>query len=171
MLMEGRQMKEIIIDLKNYMENGTVFKRIAARGIVERDGKYLIIHSKHGDYKFPGGGQKKGETLEETLIREIQEETGYKVIPESVRDGIKIHEKRKGDIDDLMEMESYYFYCQVEEEVGDKNLDDYEKEYDYQVEWMGLEDIIEKNELVENFEKIPWIVRENMVMKELLKNR
>lgn len=162
-------MKEIIIDLKDYIEDGTVFRRTAARGIIEQKGKYLIINSKYGDYKFPGGGQKSGESLEETLIREVEEETGYRVIRDSIREGIMCHEKRKGCPDDLLEMKSYYFYCEVEEVVHNRNLDDYEKEYDYQVEWMTLEDIIKRNEEVEDFENIPWVVRENIVMKEILK--
>lgn len=164
-------MKEIIIDLKNYIENGTVFKREASRGIIEQNGKYLIIHSKYGDYKFPGGGQKSGETLEETLVREVKEETGYVVISQSIREAIMCYEKRKGDPDDLLEMKSYYFYCEVEDVIHNRMLDDYEKEYDYQVEWMTLEEIIERNEAVENFGNIPWVVRENMVMKEILKNK
>lgn len=122
-------MKEIIIDLKDYIEDGTVFRRTAARGIIEQKGKYLIINSKYGDYKFPGGGQKSGESLEETLIREVEEETGYRVIRDSIREGIMCHEKRKGCPDDLLEMKSCYFYCEVEEVVHNRNLDDYEKEF------------------------------------------
>ena len=69
-------MREIKIDLQDYKEGGSVFRRVAVRGIIERDGKYLIIHSKYGDYKFPGGGMEQGEPLEQTLEREIKEETG-----------------------------------------------------------------------------------------------
>lgn len=161
-------MKEILIDLKNYKDNGSVFKRTAVRGIIQKDNKYLIIYSKYGDYKFPGGGQKSGETLIDTLLREVKEETGYQVIKESIRDCIKTLERRKGDPEDLLEMESYYYYCNVDSKIGARNLDDYEKEYDYQVKWMTLEEIISMNESIDNYDKIPWIKRETAVMKELL---
>lgn len=161
-------MKELIIDLHDYIEGGTVFRRTAVRGIIQRDGKYLLIHSKYGDHKFPGGGMKKGESLEQTLFREVQEETGYLVRNKSVSEGIIVHEKRKGDPDDLMEMDSYYFFCDVEEKVGERNLDDYEQQYDYKVIWMTLNEAIANNESVKNYENIPWIKRETMVMKELL---
>ena len=164
-------MKERIIDLKNYIENGSVFKRTAVRGIIERDGKYLIIHSKYGDYKFPGGGAHEGESLTDTLIREVREETGYEVLIESIEEYMKVNEKRKGEPEDLLDMDSYYFFCQVSEIAGDRDLDDYEEEYDYQVAWMTLEDIIAKNESVENHENIPWVSRETLVMKELLADR
>lgn len=48
---------------------------------------------------------KQGETLEQTLLREVQEETGYLVKKESISEGILVHEKRKGDPEDLLEME------------------------------------------------------------------
>ena len=94
-------MKELTIDLKNYKADGSIYKRTAVRGIVEKDGKYLIIHSKYGDYKFPGGGMEGNETHEETLIREMQEETGYHVLPKSMEKVIKVKERRKGDSEDI----------------------------------------------------------------------
>lgn len=165
-------MKNLSLDLKNYIENGSVFKRTAVRGLICKNGKYLVIYSrKHGDYKFPGGGMKSGESLNDTLIREVQEETGFRVIAESIStDGIFVHEKRKGDPEDLIDMESYYFYCDIYDEPGETKLDDYEKEEDYQVEWRTLKEVISNNEAISNTfdtEEIPWIVRETMVMKEL----
>lgn len=47
---------EITIDLKNYNSENSIFKRSAARGIISKGDKYLLIYSKYGDYKFPGGG-------------------------------------------------------------------------------------------------------------------
>lgn len=160
-------MKELTLDLKDYVEGGTVFQRKAVRGIIRRKDKYLVIHGKYGDYKFPGGGMKKGEELLDTLLREVQEETGYRVIADSIADYILVHEKRKGDPDDLLEMDSWYYICDIEEAEYERNLDDYEKEYDYQATWMPLAEIIQKNESVKQYEKIPWVVRETMVMKEL----
>lgn len=159
--------KELFVDLQDYVEGGTVFKRTAVRGIVRKDGKYLVIYGKHGDYKFPGGGMEKGENLQDTLIREVKEETGYSVIPESIRECILVHEKRKGDTDDLMEMASWYFFCDVNDEKGTRNLDEYEKEYNYQTAWLTLEETIAENKAVTNYENIPWIVRETMVMREI----
>lgn len=58
-------------------------ERIASRGIVVENGKILLSYEKNtGVYMSPGGGLEKGETLEECCIRELREETGYKVIPE-----------------------------------------------------------------------------------------
>ncbi len=41
--------------------------------------KFLLIKDFHGNYGFPKGHTEKGETLEETALREIREEVGLKV--------------------------------------------------------------------------------------------
>lgn len=166
-LIMNKCIKELTLDFKNYIEGGTVFKRKVVRGIVRRQGKYLVIYGKLGDFIFPGGGMEEGEGLTDTLIREVQEETGYRVAAGSITDYFLVHEKRKGELDDLLEMDSWYFLCDVEETAGKRNLDEYEKELDYQVAWLPLCDIIQKNQAIEQYEKYPWIVREMSIMHEL----
>ncbi len=162
-------MKEWKLDLKNYSSDSKEIHRTAARGIICQNNKYLIIHSKYGDYKFPGGGKKNDESIEENLIREVKEETGFNVIKNSIKPFGHILETRKKDEKNKWIMDSYYFFCEIDNNQGNKNLDDYEKEYEYQLDWLSLEDIIKKNEIVNDFEHVPWVVRENFVMKELLK--
>ena len=55
--------------------------RQASRGIVRfSNGDILIfVKEKNNQYKLPGGGKKGNETPEETFIREVHEETGYKI--------------------------------------------------------------------------------------------
>lgn len=49
-------------------------------GIAKRDDKILMIKKSRGPYiglfDLPGGRMEEGETVEEALIRELQEETG-----------------------------------------------------------------------------------------------
>lgn len=163
-----KMIKEIVFDLKDYDERGSVFQRKAVRGIVKKGEKYLIIHGKYGDHKFPGGGMDEGESLLDTLFREVLEETGYQVKEESVSDYILVHERRKGMFNDCLDMDSWYYFCEVGEEVGERNLDEYEKEYEYEVEWMDLDEVLRKNEEVKDRRMIPWIDREILVMREIL---
>lgn len=55
--------------------------REASRGVIRfSDGDILVfLKEKIGQYKLPGGGKEADETPEETFIREVHEETGYKI--------------------------------------------------------------------------------------------
>ena len=58
--------------------------RNSAKAIVINNGKLLVnrCESRFGEYfTLPGGGQKDGEMLTETVKRELLEETGYSVKP------------------------------------------------------------------------------------------
>ena len=58
--------------------------RNSAKAIVVHDGKILVNRcmSRFGEYfALPGGGQRTGEMLSETVRRELLEETGYSVVP------------------------------------------------------------------------------------------
>ena len=158
----------IKLDLKDYDLNARIFKREAARAIISKDNEYLMITSKYGDYKFPGGGVKNGEDYIDALIREVKEETGCRIIPESAHEYITVIERRKGTMGDVLEMESRYYFCQAEYEFDDKNLDDYEEEYEYKEIWIGLIKAYGNNKIIKDINKCPWVTRENIVIKKLL---
>ena len=65
-------------------EGNALSARNSAKAIVLHEGKILVNRciSKFGEYyALPGGGQHTGELLEETVRRELLEETGYSVVP------------------------------------------------------------------------------------------
>ena len=48
----------------------------SAGAIVFRGPLYLLLHYRSGHWDFPKGGIEKGEETEETIRREVREETG-----------------------------------------------------------------------------------------------
>lgn len=51
----------------------------AAGGVVRRRGDVLVVHRpKYGDWTFPKGKAKSGESDEECALREVEEETGLR---------------------------------------------------------------------------------------------
>jgi 8-oxo-(d)GTP phosphatase len=51
----------------------------AAGGVVRHNGEILLVHRpKYGDWTFPKGKAKDGETDEECALREVEEETGLR---------------------------------------------------------------------------------------------
>ena len=75
----------LLLDAKNYDEDMDKFVRTAVRGIIFVGNKLLLIEDNKGEVKLPGGGQESGECDADTLIREVREETGCIVIPETIR--------------------------------------------------------------------------------------
>lgn len=61
----------------------TMAIRCATKAIIIENGAILLNRCKGEDrdtyYDLPGGGQKQYENLEQTVIREVKEETGYEV--------------------------------------------------------------------------------------------
>ena len=54
--------------------------RISAYAVIRNEGKILVQELRNNDkYFFPGGGVEFGEKLEETLKREVMEETGIEI--------------------------------------------------------------------------------------------
>ena len=136
--------------------------------------KLLMIRTNKGDYKFPGGGMKEAETFQQTLKREIAEETGF--VLSKVFDVVGIVEERnidKFDNNKIFIMHSEYVRCEVDFTAQMRQkLDEYEKELDFKVEFVSVEDAIENNiALLEQLNDInPWIRRETEVLKCLVKS-
>ena len=51
----------------------------AAGGVVERDGRVLLVHRpRYDDWTFPKGKLDAGESFEDAALREVEEETGVR---------------------------------------------------------------------------------------------
>lgn len=165
-------MQTFYFDSHDYPENGSVFHRTAVRGIVQREGKLLLVTNKFGDFKFPGGGMEPGETPEQALSREMLEETGHLLKPGSLRECCLAKERRKGQTADILEMESYYYLCEIEDgEPMGLHLDEYEAEQEFHGVWLPLPEALEKNQKISEEKRNPWVLREIGVMEWLLKGR
>ncbi|WP_410765667.1 NUDIX domain-containing protein [Haloferax sp. DFSO60] len=115
--------------------------RISARGLVVEDNRLLTSRYQSGDeqwYLTPGGVQHPGETLVETVRREVSEETGYEARVESlafVRDLVPSNHHEDGD--DENHRVDHFFWCEL---VDDEPA--VPTEFDAKqvgVEWLPLE--------------------------------
>ncbi|NDL60184.1 NUDIX hydrolase [Phytoactinopolyspora mesophila] len=53
--------------------------------IQDHDARILLIHKTDNDlWALPGGGHEMGESIRETVMREVKEETGYDVEPYTI---------------------------------------------------------------------------------------
>lgn len=136
------------IDLKDYDGCTKVFRRPSARAIIFRDGKIALVYATNEKYyKFPGGGIHDDEDKKEALIREVKEEAGLSVIPESITEYGSVLRRQKSDkdADTVFEQENYYYRCEVEDKAGLQNLDEYEKDASFMLVYVDIEEAIKTN--------------------------
>lgn len=138
------------IDIKDYKETDKVFRRPSARAIIVRGDKLALVYSrKEKYYKFPGGGIHDDEDKKQALAREVREEAGMVVIPESIKEFGSVLRRQKSDKDEntIFEQENYYYFCDVEDELVDQDLDAYEDEAGFELRIVDIDTAIEANDI------------------------
>ncbi len=136
------------IDLKDYKETDSVFRRPSARAVIIKGDKIALVYSRREKYyKFPGGGIRDGEDKKEALIREVREEVGMVVIPGSIREFGSVLRRQKSTVDEdtIFEQENYYYFCEVEDDLVSQDLDDYESEAEFVLRIVDLDEAIRTN--------------------------
>ena len=160
-----------LIDKQDYGRCTQFFVRDSARSIIIKDHKVAMIHSlKYDYYKFPGGGIEKGEDPIRALIRETREEAGLVIIPETVREYGCVHRIQKSDRDETecFIQDNYYYLCAVEDSAVAQELDAYEAEEAYTLEYMDPATAIAKNRSVSDSPYHPVMFEREARVLELL---
>lgn len=150
--------------------NGHAIQREAVRGIIRDQNRLLMIYSTvNNDYKFPGGGRKDGESLPQTLRREVEEECGASVTRiERFLGSVIEYDLPYENGYQLFRMTSYYYLCQISEQHQPLHLDEYEQRLGFTPVWVDIKDALRANRAVLNsrFSNIPkWTERETRVLE------
>ena len=161
------------IDLQDYDPSWKEFRRPSVRGIILNDaGEVAMIYSrKYKFYKFPGGGMEKGETHVDTLIREVKEETGLSVIPETIKEFGEILRMQKSSVipETIFVQENFYYTCQVEPGVGEQHLDEAEKLADFVLKFVPAKEAIAANNAFRSSDQFrgQMVARENWILESI----
>lgn len=167
--------KILIMDEHNYLLDLAEIYRVAVRAIIFIDGKLLMIEDSFGEVKLPGGGVEEIEDDYQALVREVKEETGYDVIPETIIPFGEIEEKRLSVHEPMIWHQiSHLYFCDVYPEKGLCNYTENEKKYGFRQVLYTLEEALEKNRIMlEKEGKQAWNQREYktlLLIKDYLAN-
>lgn len=176
-------------DYKDYEPDWPRSSRPSARGIILIDelsdystlaphDKIALAYAKNlGYYKFPGGGIHEGEEKTAALIREVAEETGLEVIPESIEEAGLVHRIMQSEIfpKTIFIQDSFHYFCRVKTGADGKlliknqKLDDYEKDDGFELRFVTVDEAIQTNLHFnsDNSAKLDMIARETLVMEKL----
>ncbi len=144
-----KNIKTFIHPLLTNLE-GNIFSRKAARAIIVRGDQILLLYTeRYNDYTFPGGGMDNEENIKNCLIRELREEVGANTV-RILREYGHIEEYRPFNKDgyQIMHMTSYFFVCDIEEDLVALELEDYEIKNGMKPIWINIRDAIYHNQLV-----------------------
>ena len=100
-------------------------------------------------------GEREGETKEEALIREVKEESGLVVIPESIKEygSVLRISKIRGSENIIFEQENFYYTCEVQEEISTTEFDAREREEQYSLAFVTPEDAAKRNRINDHGEE------------------
>ena len=143
----------LLMDEKNYAPDLEEIYRVAVRGIIFIDGKLLMVENSFGEAKLPGGGMDAGEDDYQALVREVKEETGYDVIPETIKPFGEVEEKRLSLSEPMIwhQINRLYF-CEVYPEQGACDYSENEKKHGFRQVLYTLEEALERNRKMLNEE-------------------
>jgi ADP-ribose pyrophosphatase YjhB (NUDIX family) len=52
---------------------------VSVKALIKDQGRYLLLQNERGEWDFPGGKLEIGDTLGQTLLEEVHEETNLKI--------------------------------------------------------------------------------------------
>ena len=157
----------LTLDARNYPPDMPELLRRSVRGIIFVDGRLMLIESCFGEVKLPGGGVEDGESDCDALLREVREETGCEVIPESIVPFGEIVEKRLSDREPMVWHHiSRLYFCDVKPERGECAYTENERRHGFHLVQYTVEEALARNrQMLAREGRRPWNQREYETMR------
>lgn len=115
--------------------------RIGVYAVIERDGKILFTRQ-WGGYGIVGGGIDLGETLEDALVREVQEETGLTITPGKLFYQTTTFYKKDAASQAYQSHQFYFATSSVSGEIDPEQITQHEQTYTQGApEWVDRSEI------------------------------
>lgn len=122
------------------VETSKLTFRPAVYGIIIKNNKILLSKQWDG-YDLPGGGVELGEHIEQALIREVKEETGFDIEVKDVVYANSSFFKLPVSGKNVQSIHLYFESEIIGGKISTEFLDEDEKTYASQAEWVELSQI------------------------------
>ena len=138
-------MKEILYNYDNLKLEDIDEVVTRTKGLIINSNNEITLGYSHKTYQFPGGHLEEGETLEECLLREIEEETGIEIKDAKLKPFEKItyynknyHKSGKNRKNDI-----YYYIINTDAnfDMNNSKLDEWEKDGNFTVKTFPIENV------------------------------
>ena len=138
-------MKEILYNYDNLKLEDIEEVVTRTKGLIINSNNEITLGYSHKTYQFPGGHLEEGETLEECLLREIEEETGIEIKDAKLKPFEKItyynknyHKSGKNRKNDI-----YYYIINTDAnfDMNNSKLDEWEKDGNFTVKTFPIENV------------------------------
>ena len=155
-----------------------VVTRLAAKALLVRAGRLLVLRSRLGDLKLPGGGVDPGETPEQAVVRELSEECGLDDVSVGAHVLTVVDSRPAREPGAIWRMTSLHFLAASgAQPEGPRALEGYEVELGFLPEWVAPRNMLASNraflaatdEQVVR-ERLWWVPREVAVLERLLED-
>ena len=138
-------MKVIIHNDDNLTEKDINEKIYRSRGVIINSKNEVLLGYCKKTYQFPGGYLEEGETIEECLKREVQEETGIVISDKNLKPFyiIKYYSKDWPKKGTNRYTEFNYFLINTDEkpDMENTNFDIVEQEYNFELRFVKLSEL------------------------------
>lgn len=138
-------MKEILYNYDNLKLEDIDEVVTRTKGLIINSNNEITLGYSHKTYQFPGGHLEEGETLEECLLREIEEETGIEIKDAKLKPFEKItyYNKNYHKSGKNRKNEIYYYIINTDAnfDMNNSKLDEWEKDGNFIVKTFPIENV------------------------------
>ncbi len=155
-----------------------VVTRLAAKALVVRDGRLLVLRSRFGDLKLPGGGVEPGETPEQAIVRELAEECGLDGVTVGAHVLTVVDSRPAREPGAIWRMTSLHLLASSDAEpTGPRALEEYEADLAFVPVWVTPGEMLAGNRAFLAAadprwvrDTVWWVPREIAVLERLLED-